>query len=64
MDDCCQNKASEIAQLRERQARVLKIVLAINAAMFVIEFTAGAVAHSTALMADSIDMVAMHSSMP
>ena len=57
MDDCCQNKASEIAQLRERQARVLKIVLAINAAMFVIEFTAGAVAHSTALMADSIDML-------
>lgn len=57
MDDCCQNKAQEIAQLRGKQARVLKIVLGINAAMFVIEFTAGIVAHSTALMADSVDML-------
>lgn len=57
MDDCCQNKAQEIAQLRGKQARVLKIVLGINAAMFLIEFTAGVVAHSTALMADSVDML-------
>lgn len=57
MEDCCQNKACEIAQLRGQQARVLKIVLGINAAMFVIEFTAGVVAHSTALMADSVDML-------
>lgn len=57
MEDCCQNKAREIAQLRGQQARVLKIVLGINAAMFVIEFTAGVFAHSTALMADSVDML-------
>lgn len=57
MHDCCQNKTQEIAQLRGKQARVLKIVLGINAAMFVIEFTAGVVAHSTALMADSVDML-------
>ena len=57
MDDCCKSKAHEIAQLREQQARILKIVLGINAAMFLIEFTAGLIAHSTALMADSVDML-------
>lgn len=57
MSDCCQNKAHEIAQFRGRQARVLKIVLGINSAMFFIEFTAGVIAHSTALMADSVDML-------
>jgi Co/Zn/Cd efflux system component len=57
MDDCCQNKAQEIAQLRDLQGRVLKIVLGVNAAMFFVEFTAGVVAHSTALMADSVDML-------
>jgi cation diffusion facilitator family transporter len=57
MDHCCENKAEEIARLRHRQGRVLKIVLAINAAMFFTEFTAGVVARSTALMADSVDML-------
>jgi cation diffusion facilitator family transporter len=38
------------------QRRVLVIVLAINAAMFLIEFTAGLIAGSAALMADSADM--------
>jgi cation diffusion facilitator family transporter len=37
--------------------RVLIIVLAINAAMFVLEFGAGLIAHSAALMADSMDML-------
>ena len=53
MDDCCQGKANEIAQLRDKQSRVLKVVLAINAAMFFIEFSAVVVASSTAVMADS-----------
>ena len=57
MDECCNNKAKEIAQLRQSQGRVLKVVLAVNAAMFFIEFTAGVIAHSTALMADSVDML-------
>jgi hypothetical protein len=43
MDECCRNKEHEIAQLRGQQARVLKIVLAINAVMFLIEFTAGVI---------------------
>lgn len=56
MDSCCENKAGELAQLRSRQSRVLYIVLAINAVMFGVEFTAGWVADSTALLGDSLDM--------
>ncbi len=35
----------------------MKVVLAINAAMFFIEFTAGILGRSTALLADSLDML-------
>ena len=56
MDECCQAKAQEIEQARGAFGRVLWVVLAINAAMFAAEFGAGLVAHSTALMADSLDM--------
>ena len=58
-DDCCDSKAVEIETLARQsdQRRVLVIVLAINAAMFVIEFGAGIVAGSTALMADATDML-------
>jgi Co/Zn/Cd efflux system component len=56
MDHCCNRKAQELAQLRARESRTLKIVLAINAVMFLIEFTAGVIARATALMADSVDM--------
>ncbi|KKM74592.1 hypothetical protein LCGC14_1398790 [marine sediment metagenome] len=56
MDDCCNNKGNELALLRERQGRVLYIVLAINTAMFIVEFTAGWVVNSTALLGDSLDM--------
>jgi len=41
----------------ERQRRALMIVLTINAAMFVVEFIGGILAHSTALLADSVDML-------
>ncbi|MDP3814862.1 cation transporter [Pseudomonas sp.] len=56
MDSCCEDKASELAQLRDKQSRVLYIVLAINAAMFLVEFVAGWIVGSTALLADSLDM--------
>ncbi len=56
MDSCCENKSGELAQLRGSQSRVLYIVLAINAAMFLVEFTAGWIAGSTALLGDSLDM--------
>jgi Co/Zn/Cd efflux system component len=52
MDECC-----AIHPVHERQRRVLHVVLWINAAMFVGELGAGLVAHSTALIADSVDML-------
>ena len=58
-DSCCDNKASELEQLaqREDQRRVLIIVLCINVAMFIAEFGGGIVAGSVALMADATDML-------
>jgi len=58
-DHCCHAKgpALEAAARRADIRRVLIIVLAINAAMFVAEFSAGLIAHSAALMADSMDML-------
>ncbi|RUO71296.1 cation diffusion facilitator family transporter [Pseudidiomarina salinarum] len=56
MKSCCENKTDELAQLRVRQSRVLYIVLIVNALMFITEFTAGWIANSTALLADSLDM--------
>lgn len=57
VDDCCAAKEHELAAVRGHMKRVLTIVLAINAAMFLAEFTAGVIARSTALMADSVDML-------
>jgi cation diffusion facilitator family transporter len=51
--DCC----AVTADLTERQRRVLRIVLWINGAMFLVEAAAGLLAHSTALLADSVDML-------
>lgn len=56
VEDCCTDKGNELAQLRERQGHVLYIVFAINAAMFIVEFTAGWISNSTALLGDSLDM--------
>ncbi|MBI5938504.1 MAG: cation transporter [Betaproteobacteria bacterium] len=44
-------------QMRESQGKTLKLVLAINLAMFGVEATAGWLAGSTALLADSLDML-------
>jgi Co/Zn/Cd efflux system component len=57
-DDCCSAKSRELERLAGQadQRRVLRAVLAINAAMFVVEFAAGLIAGSAALMADSVDM--------
>jgi Co/Zn/Cd efflux system component len=52
-------KAKELAKSGEaREARVLRWLLAINAAMFVCELGMGIVAQSTGLIADSLDMFA------
>ncbi len=57
MAGCCEDKSCEIAALRAGHGRVLWTVLAINAAMFLIEGYAGVVAHSTSLLADALDML-------
>jgi cation diffusion facilitator family transporter len=57
MASCCENKSCEIEALRASHGRVLWIVLAINAVMFVVEGAAGLAAHSTSLLADALDML-------
>lgn len=58
-DHCCHAKGTELERLAAQadQRRVLLIVLALNATMFVAEFTAGLIAGSVALVADSVDML-------
>ena len=58
-DHCCASKGQELEQLAKQadQRRVLVTVLVINAVMFVLEFGAGIMAGSTALMADATDML-------
>ncbi|MCB5206366.1 cation transporter [Methylovorus mays] len=55
MADCCHNTSCAIEALKQRQSKTLKIVLGINAIMFVVVFVAGLLAHSTALLSDSLD---------
>ena len=57
MADCCNDKACEIAALRNRQSSTLKKVLGINAAMFIVELTVGLIGGSVSLVADSLDML-------
>lgn len=58
-DDCCDTKSSEIAALARQgdRRRILYIVLAINLVMFGVEAGAAWWAESTALLADSVDML-------
>jgi Co/Zn/Cd efflux system component len=53
-DSCCEHDAAPIAR---EQTRVLVIVLLLNAVMFVVEAAAGVIARSSALLADSLDML-------
>jgi len=57
MDACCTDKSSALEQLSERQSHTLRVVLFLNAAMFVVEFSAGLLAGSVALLGDSLDML-------
>ena len=57
MADCCNDKACDIDALRSRQSSTLKIVLGINAVMFMVELTAGLLGNSISLVADSLDML-------
>jgi len=55
MTDCCSDMERTIEALKARQSATLKIVLAINAVMFVVELASGLLARSTALLSDSLD---------
>jgi len=57
MSDCCHDKSCILTALRQRQAQVLWIVLAINVVMFAVELTAGLRANSLSLAGDSLDML-------
>lgn len=57
MTDCCSKTACEIEKLQARQYKTLWLVLGINVSLFLIEFAAGIIAASTALLADSLDML-------
>jgi cation diffusion facilitator family transporter len=52
VDTCC-----DVRPVHARQRRTLKVVLWINLVMFGVELVSGLVAHSTALLADSVDML-------
>lgn len=55
--NCCNNKSSELTALIKSQKKTLLAVLAINLVMFVVEFSYGLLSGSTALKADSLDMM-------
>lgn len=55
MTDCCSDKECAVEALKARQSATLKVVLAINAVMFVVELASGLLARSTALLSDSLD---------
>jgi cation diffusion facilitator family transporter len=57
MDACCETKSEELSILGGKHKNVLKTVLAINALLFLVGMTAGILAQSTALLADSLDML-------
>jgi cation diffusion facilitator family transporter len=57
MTGCCENKSCTLNAMRAKHGRVLKIVLAVNVAMFAVEAVAGMAAHSTSLLADASDML-------
>ena len=54
---CCEDKSCELIALRKCHGRVLWMVLAINAVMFIVEGLAGMAANSTSLLADALDML-------
>ncbi|MGA7950257.1 MAG: cation transporter [Thiobacillaceae bacterium] len=54
---CCNDKSCAVEQLHARQSAMLRVVLVLNAMMFVVELGAGLMANSVSLLADSLDML-------
>jgi cation diffusion facilitator family transporter len=57
MAGCSDECGTNLEHANRQERRILIIVLLINAAMFVAEFSAGLLSGSTALLADSLDML-------
>src|SRR3970282_489400 len=57
MDDCCIDKADAIERLRERQAVTLRLVLLVNAGMFVVGVRFGLGAGTRAPLRRPLDML-------
>ncbi len=55
MASCCDDKSCALDELKVRQSGTLKIVLVINAVMFVVVAAGGYLASSTSLLTDSLD---------
>lgn len=58
MADSNEHCECEVTATSKRERHILIIVLMLNACMFGAEFGAGLISHSTALLADSLDMFA------
>ena len=58
MTGCGDECGVDLAHANRHERHILIIVLLINAGMFIAEFSAGLVSGSTALLADSLDMLA------
>lgn len=58
MAGCGDSCGSDLGKVSATERRTLIVVLILNASMFVAEFSAGLVAGSSALLADSLDMLA------
>ena len=58
MSACCQHEPQKFDGMSNAYKRVLWIVIVLNAAMFVVEMTAGVQARSQALQADALDFFA------
>lgn len=58
MAGCGDECGADLKYANRHERRILIVVLLINAGMFVAEFSAGLVSGSTALLADSLDMLA------
>ncbi len=56
-EECCSQTEATLERIGKRQSSTLKIVLGINVLMFLVEVVAGWLAGSTALLADSLDML-------
>lgn len=57
MEECCKSEELKVDHRQKGQVRILQIVLLINFVMFFVELIYSFLAHSTSLLADSLDML-------